>query len=1004
MKAYSQFLRGLPSKNAVFTFGSFQPPTADHELLIKTVEQVAEQQNATKIIYTSSLQDDKKNPLPADRKVYYLNRMFPESKFKSAGNLLEAATELNEKYNSIVLVVGSDQVAECQKLLEKHNGKEFNFNSIKVVSTGERNADEDTTVNKLRESAKKGDYDLFKENLPNTITSVDAKRLMNEMRTGFGLEVIKEQVKLATDWLRESYFRGELFNVGDIVEADNTLYRIQKRGSNHLLLQNEQGDLVSKWIRDVIISQKPFNFQGIVTEMKFTATDKIKVARIIANALGVTDVEKTSSAEQLINNALRKVRSKPMRPEYIAIIHNMLQTAREAGIEYDQKLLPSKVDIKENESSTEINPLGSSEEQHHVVGVTVSNPNHSAVTKRKETQYRKAKVKAKDKDSAIDGAIHFYKKQGYKVHDHNYIGLHNSESISQNPTVKEDLELDETKKLSSYEKFSRALKKHGYDVDKNHKYWSDKVKELKDKHQQDKMNSSQETKKIEEVSSELLDRYKTAAKKSADDLTAQGKHKKSTDRWMGVMKATGKQIDKTTAGIKKTLNKEEYEEILQAIDEALSKTDPGEYDYEGQMARTQLQTTLRNCKDLIDMIKDDDNMPEWVQSKITLAQDYITTVRDYLQSKEELGEAVNPCWSGYKMIGMKKKGKKEVPNCVPEEVQIDEISQKLAGNYYGAATKKHLDKVGVKPDMYHRIEKDMGKQRKAGVDRALDRITGARKTNEELEEHIEKVKGGYEVESEHGNKNLGKSPTLAGAKKRLKQVEYFKHMKESKLNPADPHIDYKEKKKTLQDLSKNKDVDQKVVQQRHLDLDKEYSKFTKEDTPHTVIPGFDDIKEEDFYDEIDSLSLLEDILEAYNDNELAIIDSETGEELDEEGFQEELTEAIGRTERMRRRQRWARSKSKREVKERIALKKSSSVPVLTKRAKRLATFMVKKRLLRKDPSTASVQEKERAEKFLHARPQLIQRLARRLVPRVRSVEKARLQHHKYTQSSVGTGK
>jgi len=886
MKAYSQFLRGLPSKNAVFTFGSFQPPTADHELLIKTVEQVAEQQNATKIIYTSSLQDDKKNPLPADRKVYYLNRMFPESKFKSAGNLLEAATELNEKYNSIVLVVGIDQVAECQKLLEKHNGKEFNFNSIKVVSTGERNADEDTTVNKLRESAKKGDYDLFKENLPNTITSVDAKRLMNEMRTGFGLEVIKEQVKLATDWLRESYFRGELFNVGDIVEADNTLYRIQKRGSNHLLLQNEQGDLVSKWIRDVIISQKPFNFQGIVTEMKFTATDKIKVARIIANALGVTDVEKTSSAEQLINNALRKVRSKPMRPEYIAIIHNMLQTAREAGIEYDQKLLPSKVDIKENESSTEINPLGSSEEQHHVVGVTVSNPNHSAVTKRKETQYRKAKVKAKDKDSAIDGAIHFYKKQGYKVHDHNYIGLHNSESISQNPTVKEDLELDETKKLSSYEKFSRALKKHGYDVDKNHKYWSDKVKELKDKHQQDKMNSSQETKKIEEVSSELLDRYKTAAKKSADDLTAQGKHKKSTDRWMGVMKATGKQIDKTTAGIKKALNKEEYEEILQAIDEALSKTDPGEYDYEGQMARTQLQTTLRNCKDLIDMIKDDDNMPEWVQSKITLAQDYITTVRDYLQSKEELGEAVNPCWSGYKMIGMKNKGAKKVPNCVPE--------------------------------------------------------------------HIEKVKGGYEVESEHGNKNLGKSPTLAGAKKRLKQVEYFKHV--------------------------------------------------KEENPHTVIPGFDDIKEEDFYDEIDSLSLLEDILEAYNDNELAIIDSETGEELDEEGFQEELTEAIGRTERMRRRQRWARSKSKREVKEKIALKKSSSIPVLNKRAKRLATFMVKKRLLRKDPSTASVQEKERAEKFLHARPQLIQRLARRLVPRVRSVEKARLQHHKYTQSSVGTGK
>ena len=46
-------------------------------------------------------------------------------------------------------------------------------------------------------------------------------------------------------------------------------------------------------------------------------------------------------------------------------------------------------------------------------------------------------------------------------------------------------------------------------------------------------------------------------------------------------------------------------------------------------------------KDLIDMLSDDENMPEWVQSKITLAQDYITTVRDYLQSKQELGESLD---------------------------------------------------------------------------------------------------------------------------------------------------------------------------------------------------------------------------------------------------------------------------------------------------------------------------------------------------------------------------
>ena len=62
---------------------------------------------------------------------------------------------------------------------------------------------------------------------------------------------------------------------------------------------------------------------------------------------------------------------------------------------------------------------------------------------------------------------------------------------------------------------------------------------------------------ITEVSSSALDRYKEKAKKSADTLSTQGQHKKATDRWLNIMKATGKQMDKTTAGIKKSLSKED---------------------------------------------------------------------------------------------------------------------------------------------------------------------------------------------------------------------------------------------------------------------------------------------------------------------------------------------------------------------------------------------------------------------------------------------------------------
>jgi len=117
--------------------------------------------------------------------------------------------------------------------------------------------------------------------------------------------------------------------------------------------------------------------------------------------------------------------------------------------------------------------------------------------------------------------------------------------------------------------------------------------------------------------------------------------------------------------------------------------------------------------------------------------------QEYLKEvKEPTGKLKDACWAGYTAVGMKKKNGKMVPNCVPknEEVEkIDEISSKLAGNYYGAATKKHIDKVGVKPNMYGRIEKDMGKQRKAGVDRAMDRVMGTRKTNEELEAQFDLI-------------------------------------------------------------------------------------------------------------------------------------------------------------------------------------------------------------------------------------------------------------------------
>ena len=63
--------------------------------------------------------------------------------------------------------------------------------------------------------------------------------------------------------------------------------------------------------------------------------------------------------------------------------------------------------------------------------------------------------------------------------------------------------------------------------------------------------------------------------------------------------------------------------------------DPSEYDQEGDMAKGQLRTMMSAAKELENMLGDDDNLPEWVQSKITKATDYIDSVRDYLKSERD---------------------------------------------------------------------------------------------------------------------------------------------------------------------------------------------------------------------------------------------------------------------------------------------------------------------------------------------------------------------------------
>ena len=60
----------------------------------------------------------------------------------------------------------------------------------------------------------------------------------------------------------------------------------------------------------------------------------------------------------------------------------------------------------------------------------------------------------------------------------------------------------------------------------------------------------------------------------------------------------------------------------------------GEYDREGDMAKDDLRTLNDAAKELYSIIQADENLPEWVQAKITKAMDYLDTARDYLKANK----------------------------------------------------------------------------------------------------------------------------------------------------------------------------------------------------------------------------------------------------------------------------------------------------------------------------------------------------------------------------------
>jgi hypothetical protein len=184
----------------------------------------------------------------------------------SVKNFLDATMYMYKQgYKNLVMVAGDDRVQEFQKLLTKYNGVDsrhgkYEFESIKVVSAGERDPDADDvtgmSASKQRANAKNNDFAKFSQGLPKGVSDQLAKQLFNAVRKGMNLnenKTFSQHIELEpVSERREEYVNGEIFSIGQsvILKETDEIVTIEYCGTNYLIVEID-GKRKRKWLTDI---------------------------------------------------------------------------------------------------------------------------------------------------------------------------------------------------------------------------------------------------------------------------------------------------------------------------------------------------------------------------------------------------------------------------------------------------------------------------------------------------------------------------------------------------------------------------------------------------------------------------------------------------------------------------------------------------------------------------------------------------------------------------------
>jgi predicted kinase len=334
-------------KPVVMAFGRMNPPTTGHEKLVDRVKQIAKDYKAPHHVIISHSIDSKKNPLDAKTKLKHVKRFFPntniETSSKEQPTFLQHAARLHQMgHDHLIMVAGSDRVNEYHDKLKQYNGTAqgslFNFKKIEVKSAGQRDPDaegaEGMSASKMREHAKSGDFNSFRQGVPSHVPEKHAKELFRDVRKGMGLNENYNRGLFRAIFVTGGPGSGKDIIIREAIAEAKAVELNSVQAFEYLMDKQKLSEKTSDHRREAIRNRGPLIINGPADDHTRIITIKEELEEL-GYSTTMVFVDTTNEASKARNERLTKTLAESIRYEK----WKLAQTSKEAYIQNFQNFM-----------------------------------------------------------------------------------------------------------------------------------------------------------------------------------------------------------------------------------------------------------------------------------------------------------------------------------------------------------------------------------------------------------------------------------------------------------------------------------------------------------------------------------------------------------------------------------------------------------------------------------------------------------------------------------------